>query len=509
MSRRLNRREFLKLASCIPLGWSIASLSKTPALQASLPGNRKNIIILVFDAFSAYSLPIYGYGRSTTPNIDRLSKKAIVYHNHFTNGSFTSPGTASLMTGVLPWTHRAFRPNSEVAPAFGSKTIFNVFKNHHRIAYTHNGWAYTLLRQFSQDIDELMPRETLLLNSSDKVIAELFRNDDDIASVSWERAMNTEEDGNAYSLFLSQVFESFKAARTRDIKKLFPRGLPGEGTEKFLLETATDAIWERLSDLSQPFVGYFHLLPPHAPYSTSLEFFNAFKGDHYQAVRKPVDIFGKPDIDTILSTKRTEYDEFILYCDKEFGRFYDRLESSGLLDNTWLILTSDHGELHERGIGGHMTDALYQPLVRVPLIIFEPGRNTGMDIHEYTSAVDILPTMAYLNGEQVPAWTEGSILPPFAPAANISGRNIYLLRAVFNDQYAPIKMASIMLVKENYKLLYHFGLPTMPEDELVRLFDIRSDPEEMNDLSLSAPKIAQDLLAELKNKLKEVNEPYH
>jgi choline-sulfatase len=506
MNDRLNRRDFLKLAGLLPGGVIASNLLKpfdVPLLQSKL----KNILIVVFDAFSAYSISTYGYGRLTTPNIDRLAKRAIVYRNHFAAGSFTSPGTASLLTGVLPWTHRAFRPNSQVAPAFASKSIFNAFPNYYRIAFSHNPWVQTLLKQFRHDIDELIPREKLLIGSFENIIPEVFGNDDDIASVSWERATKTEDDGYAYSLFLSQLYESYKAKRLAGFKERFPRGLPGEGSDNFTLENATDTIEKRLSEIPQPFLAYFHLLPPHGPYCTTREFFNAFKGDNFNPIEKPIDIFGKEVFGT-LSLRRREYDEFILYCDKEFGRLYDQLESSGILDNTWLILTSDHGEMHERGIGGHMTDALYQPLVRIPLMIFEPGRETGMEIHEYTSAVDLLPTLAHLSGETSPAWTEGVILPPFSTTSHIPDRNIYLLRASHNDQFAPLTIASIMLVKENYKLHYYLGYKEVPENGLARLFDIESDPEEMNDLYLTKPETAQELLNELKTSLKRVNKPY-
>jgi choline-sulfatase len=254
-------------------------------------------------------------------------------------------------------------------------------------------------------------------------------------------------------------------------------------------------------------MGYFHMLPPHAPYRTSQEFYNTFKDDNFQTIKKPIDIFGTDKEATLVKARR-DYDEFILYCDKEFGRLYDLLESSGTLDNTWLILTSDHGEMNERGLGGHMVDSLYQPLVRVPLIIFEPGRKTGMEVHEYTSAVDIVPTVAHLVGEPRPNWTEGVVLPPFAPAEGNLDRSIYLLRASHNDQYAPLTIASTMLVRENYKLHYYFGYPEVPPDGLVRLFDVKSDPEEMSDLVQSKPAVAAELLNELKNKLKEVNAPY-
>jgi hypothetical protein len=63
-------------------------------------------------------------------------------------------------------------------------------------------------------------------------------------------------------------------------------------------------------------------------------------------------------------------------------------------------------------------------------------------------------------------------------------------------------------VKENYKLHYYFGYPEAGNAELVKLFDIQSDPEELIDLSASKKGIARELLDELKRKLRAVNEPY-
>jgi hypothetical protein len=83
-----------------------------------------------------------------------------------------------------------------------------------------------------------------------------------------------------------------------------------------------------------------------------------------------------------------------------------------------------------------------------------------------------------------------------------------MVQAIDNAQYAPLKQASTVLVKENYKLHYYFGYPEAPEGELVKLFDIESDPEELVDLYLSRKGIAMELLNELKAKLAEVNKPY-
>ena len=503
MKPRLSRRDFLKLAGLVPLGMA------APRLLHRLQAPQKNVIVVVFDAWSAYNVSRYGYPRLTTPNIDRLSKRALVYHNHFAGGNFTTSGTASLLTGTLPWTHRAINPNSEVAEEYATRNIFSAFPDHYRIAYTHNGWAFTLLKQASPLIDELIPRSRLMLDSFSTSIPEAFKNDDDIASVSWIREMEISEEGHTYSLFLSQLYNMLLQNRIRGLKPEFPRGLPttsGSGNS-FLLETAADSISRRLTEIPQPFLGYFHFLPPHYPYNAAGRFVDAFRGDHYTPPDKPVDLLARRPSRN-LEIRRREYDEFVLYCDEQFGRLYDQLEASGLLDTSLVVLTSDHGEMFERGITGHSTDTVYQPVSRVPLMIFEPGRETGADIHEYTSAADVLSTIAFWAGQKSPDWGEGVVLPPFSGAARIPERNVYLVRAVKNPQFEPLRVASVMLVRENYKLHYYFGYDETPGDGLVKLYDIAADPDEMVDLAASRRSTADELLQSLKADLAEKNKPY-
>src|SRR5512135_1113024 len=163
MNSRINRRDFLRLAGLLPFSLAVP---RTPRILSGAAG-QQNVIIIVFDAFSAYNISLYGYHRETTPIMARLSKRAIVYHNHFAGSTFTTSGTASLLTGTLPWTHRAIRANGHVSKSFVRRTIFDVFSDYYRIAYTHNDWAFTLLNQFRSEIDELVARQKLMLASYD------------------------------------------------------------------------------------------------------------------------------------------------------------------------------------------------------------------------------------------------------------------------------------------------------------------------------------------------------
>jgi hypothetical protein len=508
MNHRFNRRDFLKLAGLLPLGYAAPRVLRTLNTPPSLQEKNRNVIVVVFDAFSAHHLSMFGYQRETTPNLARLAERAVVYHNHIAGSNFTTSGTASLLTGTLPWTHRAFQPGGETAPDFAARNLFGAFPDYYRIAYTHNGWANTLLEQFRGEIDELVPWKSLFLDSYEGFVQGLFGNDTDIASVGWTRNVNVRQEGYAYSLFLSQLFAALQKYSRAELKQNFPRGFPATGGvgSEFLLDTAVDWVGNRLPQIPQPFVGYFHFLPPHGPYNTSLGFYNRFYQDGFAPAGKPEDIFSIRVPEAALLKRRTEYDEFLLYVDANFGRLFETLEASGLLDNSWLVFTSDHGEMFERGIIGHSSNTLYQPVIRVPLLIFEPGRTAGAHVHAPTSAVDVLPTMLHLTGHPVPDWIEGALLPPYAePDPN---RNVYAARATKNGQQSPLTRASTTLIQERYKLLYYFGYPERGVDELVQLYDLQADPEELTDLSASHTGIADGLLDELKTRLAEVDRPY-
>ena len=509
MSNRLNRRDFLKLASHLPVGLALPPLARTLKPLPSIQGNKKNVLMIVFDAFSAYHLPIYGYARDTTPNISRLAERAVVYHNHYAGGNFTTPGTASLLTGVLPWLHRAFQHYGEVTQTFVDKNIFEAFKNYYRVAYSHNPLANVLLKQFSGHLDDLVPMSKLML-TTDGFLESLFGNDEDIATVAWTRAVKKEEEGYSYSLFFSDLYDRYMNGKVEAFKPFFPRGVPNiKGDNFFLLEDAIDWLQGEINQFPRPFFGYFHFMPPHAPCNTRRDFFKAFAKDDFQAPVKPEDLFTEGNSYEELSRRRVAYDEYILYLDLEFARLFDYLESSGMLEDTWLVLTADHGELFERGVRGHTSPLLYQPVVRIPLMIFEPGQASRKDVYATTSAVDVLPTLLHVTGESPADWTEGTILPPFAETEPQPDRVVYSLYAKENDPAAPLNHATAMMVSGRHKLIYFFGYKELGKGvERVELYDIEADPEELNDLYTTQKETGANMLHQLQQKLKEVNQPY-
>jgi membrane-anchored protein YejM (alkaline phosphatase superfamily) len=470
---------------------------------------QQNVLVIVFDALSAYNISFYGYPRETMPNLAKWADRAVVYHKHYAGGNFTTPGTASLLTGTLPWTHRAFDLYGRMDDAFIKRNIFSAFRNHYRIAYTHNPVANTLLTQLDGEMDSHVPLSDLML-TNDEVVTSILKNDESTASVAWSRATKNKEEGFSYSLFLSHILGALRERTIKELRSQFPGGIPStSGDNYFLLEDAIDWLRNSLSNMSLPFFVYFHLMPPHGPYNTHKNFFGFFDEDGYWPPFKSIDIFAREQGIAFehLLRRRTNYDEFILYVDQEFGRLMDEMEMNGLLDNTWVVLTTDHGELFERGIVGHLTPVLYEPVIQIPLVIFEPGRNTREDVYSSTSAVDVLPTLLHVTGQNQATWSDGAILPPFSTSDN-SDRSVYVVQARKNPMYGPLTEATFALVKDQYKLMYFIGYEELKDKERVELYNLENDPEELNDLSTSKRETTAELLNELKRKLAQVNEPY-
>ncbi len=520
MNPKLNRRDFLKLVSLLPLlGIDLPYFSGAPE-QPNLDPNAQNVLILLFDTWSARHLSLYGYQRETTPNLTRLAEKATVYHNHYAGGSFTTSGTASLLTGTHPWTHRAFNFRGTVTETFQKKNIFSLFaeQQYHRVAYTHNQLVNTLLNEFRGGLNKLTPMHDLFL-TDDWLLNNLLRNDYDIASDS-EFYLLHQETGFNNSLFFSRLYHRLHENHRQDIDErfgdLFPRGIPNiKGRYYFLLEEAIDWIQTQLSSLPQPYLAYYHLLPPHDPYNTRQEFMNVFR-DGWIPVSKPEHFFSKGVVEKTLVRNRRLYDEFILYVDAEFGRLYDFMQKTGALDNTWVVLTSDHGELFERGILGHTTETLHEPLIQVPLLVFPPGQQTRIDVHTPTSCIDLLPTLLQVTGQTIPDWCEGEVLPPFSGADPDPERPIFVMDGKENLKLEPLKKASFAIRKGHYKLMFYSGFKGY--HQRIEVHNLETDPEELINLapSLKAIKnlppeekvIIEELYDLLKAKIQAVNEPY-
>jgi len=493
MTNRANisRNEFIKLAGTASLSIVGSSISeKLEALSSFNSSPLPNIVILVFDAFSALNMSLYGYPRPTTPNFERFAKRATVYHQHYSPANFTTPGTASLLTGVMPWTHRGVHLQGTTIEFYNDRNIFSLLpKDYYRFAYTHNTLVQIQLDQFRKNINELLKVSDLSLYSNilvDKVPLNEFH-------IPLEAELISLKESYRGSLFLSILDKKFEEANINRLNQLykdeFPRGLPGARAGKptsyaFTIETARKWLTTKIQNNSQPFFGYVHLFPPHSPYNPNKNNINIFK-DKIEFPNKPQHHFTMNESKTALVRLRRHYDENIAYVDEEFGKLLDALEQANAMDNLCLVVTSDHGEINERGISYHNTPVLYEPLIRIPLIISYPGQKDRQDIFEKTQSIDVLPAVLKLSGIEPPDWIEGFPLPKHKQD-KIGQRDIYAVEAKSCAKNGQLTPATFSLVHEDHKLIYYRGYSGF--DEVYELYNLQEDREELQNLVVTQPK---------------------
>jgi len=467
-----------------------------------------NVIVLVFDAWSASHLQFYGYPRRTMPNLERILEKATVFHNHYAAGTFTTAGTASLLTGMYPWTHRALSLGSGgiVDTQLDHQLFALLSDTHSTLAYTQNKFADLLLYEFTQSIDHHLQTGEFNLDRRFIYNSAPFENDTQIAFASLENNALLDGETRSSSLFINSLFRLWKMNTALDNDHRFaneyPLGLPDD-TEQFVLSDVVDGAIRTLQNLEEPGVAYFHFYPPHENYRPTQKFYHIFS-DGWQPPEKPVHrlSWGQFSYSTLNQLNR-EYDEYIASWDAEVSRLFQYLQDSGLLDRSYVVLTADHGELNERGERGHFTSMIFEPLIHIPLIVFQPGQKQRKDVYTYTSSTDILPTLAYLLGKPVPAWVEGELLPGFGGKENPE-RSIYSMDAKTNASFAPLTQTSISLTKNQHRLTYY----DYPDDQQFEFYNLEEDREELKDLYPSQPALARRMKDELLQKLDEINQAF-
>lgn len=500
--RRTSRRDFLKVLAATPAAYALSRLLPKPGLRAAAQASGKpNVIVLLFDALSASNLSLYGYHRKTTPNLERFAERANDYRAHYATANFTVPGTASLLTGLYPWTHRGINLSGLVRRSLVHDNIFETFgAEYDRLAFGQNIMAENLLNQFRAEINDWLPSSAFSLLSM--VPSEEFARDPNTAYQALDHFLFDFVDAPGSLMFgLGQraVFE-----RLKRFKKDFPRGLPQphEYPLVYRLQDVFNGLMDTIDRLQEPHFSYLHIFSPHEPYTARRDFIGIFN-DGWTSIQKPESPFSEGESFHSMEQNRVWYDEYVANVDYEFGRFLDHLEQKGALGNTWLVVTSDHGEMFERGLKGHVNSLLYEPLVRVPLLISAPGQTAGKSIEIPTSAVDVMPTLLAATGHAVPPWVEGTLLPELGGEAS-PDRPVYMIEAKSSSAFGKLTQATFAMRKGPYKTTLYRGYDAFGGKDSFELYDVVKDPEEMQDLYSTQPDLAGTLRAELLKKFEEI-----
>ena len=200
------------------------------------------------------------------------------------------------------------------------------------------------------------------------------------------------------------------------------------------------------------------------------------------------------------------YDEFLAATDAHFGSLLEFFETEGLFESSYIFLTSDHGELFERGIHGHTNEYLYEPIVRVPLLVSAPGQKERVDVYQPTSSTDVLPTILSVLGKPLPASLEGLPLPGYAGGLPPDpGRPVYAFVSKSTPARGRLGAYTIAMRRGDLKLIKYRGYKHIPET--YELYDLRQDPEERQDLYATRPDLADMMRSLLQAKEDQIDPP--
>ncbi len=508
--KQVSRRDFLKLSSFF-LGATVFSSPKF--LPTGQVNQTPNIIILVFDAMSAKHLSIYGYPRNTTPNFERFANRATVYHSNYAGASFTSPGTATLLTGLYPWKHRAFNLGGLVNRNLANNNLFNLLgDSYFSTGFSQNVWANNLLSEFRSSLDSKISPSAFSSKDIRLLFSSLIPDDELLMYYAFDEYLGrmhvvANPIPGSISLGFINSFSSYKQQRIVPPTGAYPYGMPSNNYY-FYYENKTvfTEIAKTIEQLNQtePFVGYFHFYAPHSPYAPHENFVGIF--EDMPLTKKPrhrLSYMKFPQ--KTLKNSRDRYDEYIANVDAEFGSLVDYLEKTGVLDNSYLLLASDHGEAFERGEVGHGTALLYEPVIHTPLIISEPGQKQRIDVYSPTCNTDIVPTLLHIADKEIPNNIDGKILPGLGGTADYE-RSIFSVEAKENSSFFPLEKTTISLNRKNHKLIYYSGYERY--NQQFELFNINDDPEELSNLFDTDTTTALQMKDELLTALDEANQPF-
>jgi len=255
---------------------------------------------------------------------------------------------------------------------------------------------------------------------------------------------------------------------------------------------------------------FLHGYDCHGPYKPPPPYDREFAGD-YQGTFDTAEFeprIPKPDEPT-LRWVVSQYDGAIKSADHVVGGILRRLEAEGRLDDTLVVITSDHGEeMYEHGSIEH-THSLYDELVRVPLIFVGPNVPVAR-VEEQVGLVDLFPTVLDRLGIEPPADLPGR--PVFAPGrAAVAGAAPRPVFSYVDYSVYPYRLASVRT--DDWKLIawnlsgmkdfdwrshrprrYTFRFKQRHED-WTELFDLHADPGEQHDVAAEHPELVRDLTA--------------
>ncbi|HOM82550.1 MAG TPA: sulfatase [Armatimonadota bacterium] len=397
---------------------------------------KPNLLILGIDSLSAGHMSCYGYPRLTTPYMDRFASEGVLFENTFSPHIPTTPGYACMLTGM---------------DCFNTQIV----------ALRHKGGLRPEVRTLPEILKE-----------------------------------------NGYNTATVQYpFRGFD-------KVLEYSGWGGDPGGKMpkaenLNKVAIPEL-DRMADAPEPFFLFLRHLDPHTPYLPPAPYERIFyHGNEYDPENKsmePVMAF-KPFCDYFASwlpgpvTDKdyviAQYDGAVAYMDAAIQSIFTALEAKGILDDTVVVITADHGETlyeHECWFDHHGT---YDNVLHVPLIIRYPEKvPAGLRLSGYNQNWDIVPTILELLDIQVSDYQfDGrSLMDMVRGETPHHDTEFYFTECTWMRKHGwrTPEWKLILALEPDF----HFKPP-------VELYNLLDDPEENNNLAEKEPEVVEFLKARM------------
>jgi arylsulfatase A-like enzyme len=429
-----------------------------PESNSSSNEAEPNIILIVIDTLRADFLSCYGYPKKTSPYIDTMSTKGILFEKAYASSPWTLTSVASILTSLYPFAHHVDDFESVLDDSF--ETLPEVLK---KCGYsTYAFIANPIIEEqqgFAQGFDyydnygyEI--EKNMVIN---KVVAYVLK-----------KFYIIEESYSSAHWIFSLRFHGFWP--------LFKRAI------YVIAEDLNRKIYSKLEYLeNNKFFLYIHYLDPHAPY-----------------LKHPNILCREPKL---VSENMTEiisaYEGEITYLDNQIKELMQRLQQLNLIKNSIIIITSDHGEEFYEHKGWHHGSTLYNESLLVPLIIIFPhAESEHMKISSQVSIIDIMPTLlTYIKrmNPELQSTFHGQDLTDFLRNPIEKQRFIY-----FENKLSKISRSQMKkgLCTKHYKIIKNQDFKDKKES--LELYDIENDVSEEHPLSIADTMEAKVLLSALK-----------
>ena len=416
------------------------------------------MVLIVLDTVRAGSVSTYGYERATAPALDALAREGALFLDATSPSTWSLPSHGSLFTGWFPSAHGVHGEHRLLAPE--PPTLADVmaaagWDTRCFTANPHISDTFGLTRGFRWSDESWRSGAGGGFKFAHRLLDRIGFGKDDKGGAA-----------------VADNFAGWMASRPAGDRPTFTfinfleAHFPYHQLPAPFLYTYTDAPLSTLRDVSLKAFG--------------AQFGRRIAPEEAAAVtRHSLDM----------------YDGGVRYTDHLLGRVVDALRDTGRLDETVLVVISDHGELiGEHGSYGHGA-GLYEPGIRVPLLVRYPPRvRAAARVREPVSTVGVMATILDLAGLAAPRVHVGSLLP--ALDGRPAGAPVIAERYVGRPEALPVP--PLLHMDRRYRV-YRVGTEKLARTSTGEtfLFDLAADPGETTDLAAARPDAVARLGAEL------------